>query len=230
MGAGIGDVFSWGVPWSLLTSLDEVERREFLALARRRTFERRDVLCHAGEQADSLHLVEHGRLGVQVSLPSGASAMINVLGPGDYFGELALLSHGGLRTATISALEVSTTLVVTASAFRRLRESRPSVERTLTGLLSARVDELSHRLIEAMYVGLDGRLLRRLVELCETYGRGQARVVVPLTQSQLADLTGGTRPTVNQVLQRLVDEGLVVIARGRVEVLDVPGLRRRAGL
>lgn len=216
--------------WPLLTSLDETERRELLKSARRRSFGRHEVVCHAGDPADSLHLVESGRLAVHVSLPSGDSAMINVLGPGDYFGELALLIPDGQRTATISALEPATTRVVTASAFRRLCETRPSVERTLTTLLAARVDELSQRLIEAMYVGLDRRLQRRLAELCETYGPGESRVVVPLTQTQLADLTGGTRPTVNQVLQRLADAGLVSLSRGRVEVRDVAALRRRAGL
>ena len=91
--------------WPLLASLSEDEQREFVALARRRQFAKNEVVCHAGDPADSLHLVTSGRLSVRVSLPSGDTAMINVLRPGSYFGELALLREDNHRTATITALE-----------------------------------------------------------------------------------------------------------------------------
>ena len=53
-------------------------------------------------------------------------------------------------------------------------------------------------------------------------------MTIPFTQSQLADLAGGTRPSVNQALQRLVDQGIVSVGRGRVEVLDRPRLSAKA--
>jgi CRP-like cAMP-binding protein len=54
-------------------------------------------------------------------------------------------------------------------------------------------------------------------------------VVVPLTQEHLADFVGGSRPTVNQVLQRLVAQGVVQLGRGRITVLDRQALRRKSG-
>ena len=215
--------------WPLLASLSEEERREFLALGRRRQFGKGDIVCHAGDPADSLHLVTSGRLSVQVSLSTGDSAMINVLTPGTYFGELALLRTDNHRTATITALEPTETLAINAAAFQRLCEARPAVERTLAALLGHRVDELSQRLLESMYVGLDRRLYRRLDELCTAYAEGGGPVVIPLTQSQLAELTGGTRPTVNQILQKLADQGVVEVSRGKVLVLDHPRLRAKCG-
>jgi CRP/FNR family cyclic AMP-dependent transcriptional regulator len=206
------------VTWPLLDGLSVGEREQLLALARPRTFARAAVVCHAGDPADSMHLVAEGRLAVQVSLDTGESSMINLLGPGDYFGELALLDRTGGRTATVSALEDSRTLVIGAQAFTRLRESNPSFERTLTVLLAHRVDILSQRLLEAMYVDLDTRLRRRLVELSRSYSSGDGRVRIPLTQTQLAGLVGGTRQSVNQALQRLAEAGIVVVQRGQVEV------------
>lgn len=215
--------------WPLLATLTDAERRELTAAARPRTFERNEVVCHEGDPADSLHLVADGRLSVRVSLASGDRAMLNVLGPGDYFGELALLRHDRRRTATITALEPARTLVLAASAFRRICETSPSVERALTATLADRIDELSKRLIEVMYVGLDRRVFRRLHELAESYRATDGTMLVPLTQTQLAEMTGGTRPSVNQALQRLVDEGIVEVHRGRIEVLDLERLRRRSG-
>ena len=97
-------------------------------------------------------------------------------------------------------------------------------------LLADRVRELSERLLEAMYDGLDRRLYRCLYRLGRVYVDGQGPVTIPMTQDQLSDLVGGTRPTVNQVLQKLVEQGVVELGRGRVVLLDVPTLRRKAAL
>jgi CRP-like cAMP-binding protein len=211
----------------LLAGLSDAQRQELMALGRRRTFARNEVVCHAGDPADSLHLVLHGLLAVRVSLPSGDTSMINVLGGGGYFGELALLRSEATRTATITALEPTATLAVSATAFRRLREANPQVEHALSALLADRIDRLSQKVLELTYVGVDRRLYRRLDELCA--GAPAGPVSIPLTQSQLGELTGGTRPTVNQALQRLVEQGIIALGRGRVDVLDRARLRARCG-
>jgi CRP/FNR family cyclic AMP-dependent transcriptional regulator len=198
-----------------------------MAAAHRRHFERNEVICHAGDPADSLHLVESGHLAVRGSLASGSTATFNILSTGDYFGELALLRDDRRRTATVVAVEPSRTLSIAGSTFRRLCASNPHVERALSVLLADRVDKLSKRLLETMFVSLDRRIYRRLVELAGSYGSDDNRASIPLSQSSLADLVGATRPSVNQVLQRLVNQRVVALGRGRIDVLDVAALARR---
>jgi CRP-like cAMP-binding protein len=129
----------------------------------------------------------------------------------------------------VLALEPAETLSLSAAAFRQLCETHPRVEHLLTTLLARRVEELSKRLLEALYVGLDRRVYRRLIELCDVYGTQDGVSIVPLTQDQLADLVGGTRPSVNQVLQKLAAQDVLVLGRGRIEVRDRATLQRRAG-
>lgn len=215
--------------WPLLRSLTDADRQELLALGRRRRFARNEVVCHEGDPADSLHLVVAGHLSIRISLASGDTATINVLGPGSSFGELALLRADGARTATVTALEAAETVAVPASAFQQLCRRQPEVQRMRSVILGERVDELSRRLLEMTYVGLDRRVYRRLLELASSYDDGSGPPVVPLTQSQLADLTGGTRPTINQVLQRLVEQRVLEVGRGRIVVLDREQLARKAG-
>jgi len=71
-------------------------------------------------------------------------------------------------------------------------------------------------------------VFRRLMELDEIYGNGEPGTVIPLTQDDLAGLAGASRPTVNQVLARLGDQGVVVVGRGRIQILQPAGLRRLA--
>lgn len=215
------------VEWPLLASVGELERRALLDATRRRTFARGDIVMHEGDPADSLHLVEAGHFAVRASTSQGEAVTLNVLGPGQQFGELSLVSATELRyrSATVQALDSAVTLSMGTAVFQRLCEQHPDVERLLVTMLAARVRELSDRLLEALHVGLDRRLYRRLLELDDLYG-GEP---IPLTQEQLADLVGGTRPSVNQVLQRLVIEGCVELGRGRVSILDPVTLERRAG-
>lgn len=193
-----------------------------LAAARPHRYARGEVLVNEGDPSESLHLVASGRLAVRVSTSDGANATINLLGPGDYFGELSLLEGSSpVRSATIVALEPAQTLSLSAAEFRELRRRHPAANQLLLALMARRVEELSARLLEAMYDGLDRRVHRRLGELADLYGRDRpGPVVVPLTQEHLAELVGGTRPSVNQVLQRLAADGIVQLGRGKVTVLD----------
>ncbi|GAA1478924.1 Crp/Fnr family transcriptional regulator [Nocardioides aestuarii] len=216
--------------WSLLAALDEAERQQVLATTRRRSFTTGEVLVHESDPADSLHLVESGRLAVQVTTADGDTATINVLGPGSYFGELSLLDgRAPRRSATVLALEPSVTRVLGATAFADLRRRHRAADHMLLVLLARRVEELSSRLVEATYDALDQRVHRRLHELAAMYAVGPGPVTVPLRQEVLAELVGGSRPSVNQVLQRLAAEGVVSLGRGRVVVLDRDRLAERAG-
>ena len=217
--------------WPLLEPLPENDRRAVLAAARRRKYGKGEIVFHEGDPADSLHLVLSGHLAIQVSTPDGERATLNVLSPGAHLGELALLpgAPAHQRSASVVALEPAETLVLSTAVFRELCEQNPQIERLLVELMAARIRELSARLVEALYTGLDRRLYRCLLSLAEVYGSGSANPVIPLTQEQLADLVGGTRPSVNQILQRLLDQHVIDLGRGKVTVLDLAALRRKSG-
>ena len=219
------------IDWALLASMPEAEREQLLARTRRRSYARHEVLVREGDPSDSLHLLEEGRLAVRVDTAAGDTALLNVIGPGDWFGELSLLVGGApVRTATVVALESATTRSLSTAAFAELRQRHPASGELLLTLLSRRVDELSSRLVEVMYDSLDRRVHRRLLDLVRTYGDsdGTRPVTVPLTQEQLAELVGGTRPSVNEVLQKLARKGVVELGRGRIIVQRPRELDRRA--
>jgi CRP-like cAMP-binding protein len=213
-----------GHEWTLLASLDTAERESLLSSTTRRRFARGDVLVHQGDPSDSLHLVERGRVAVRVATTDGDTATLNILGPGDFFGELSLIDGSPpSRTASVVALEPVETRRLAATAFSRLRERHPAAEQLLLSLMARRVQELSSRLLEAMYEGLDRRVCRRLDDLAGRYGDdgdGGDAVVIPLTQEDLAGLVGGTRQSVNEVLQRLAALGVVELRRGRIVVQE----------
>ena len=96
--------------------------------------------------------------------------------------------------------------------------------------LVGEVRRLSAQLVEALYVPADKRIYLRLCDLARIFAGSEedAPVPIPLTQEELGQLAGTTRPTANRVLRAAEEEGIVSITRGRIEVLDRATIAKRA--
>src|SRR5947209_18542780 len=114
--------------WELFGDLPPEEIRRVLTTARRRTFSRGEVVFHEGDPADSLHLVAKGRFAVRVTTPVADTATLAIRGPGEAFGELALVSDAP-RSATVAALEPAETHSLYRREFDQLRRDHPHVDR-----------------------------------------------------------------------------------------------------
>ncbi len=215
--------------FALLRGAAPAELDELLSRARRRRFAAGEIVFHAGDPGDTVHFVRSGRFAVRIMTEFGDVATLNVVGAGDTFGELALVSPDLQRSATVLALEDGETLSVHRHDFDRLRSERPQTDELLMGLLTARVRRLSEQLVEALYLPAETRIRRRLLDVARLYGDALDGTVIPLTQEVLASLSGTSRATVNKVLREEQEAGALELARGRTTLRDVAGLERRAG-
>jgi CRP-like cAMP-binding protein len=160
--------------------------------------------------------------------PLGQVATIGLRGPGDSFGEMALLDDNATRSATVTALEEAETFSITRGDFERLRARHPAVNEILLRFLQDEVRLLNERLLEALYVPVEKRVLRRLVELAAMYPSRENEALISLTQESLAELAGASRATVNQVLRDEERRGSIELQRGKTRILDVAALTARA--
>lgn len=211
--------------WPLLVDLPPGDVRQLLSIARRRTFEKGEVVFHRDDPAESLHLIVRGRFAARVLTPRGDSVLLEVLRPGQAFGELALLLPEARRSATVSALEDGETRSIFRDDFALLQRTHPGVKDVLLRLLAEQLRRATDRIVEAHYVDAETRVRRRLVELAGAYGSE----VVPLTQEDLAAMAGTSRATVNRVLREEEERGVVALRRGRTTILDLASLERRCG-
>jgi CRP/FNR family cyclic AMP-dependent transcriptional regulator len=210
--------------WALLEGVPEEDVRRLLSVARRRKFDRGEVVFHEQDPADTLHLIVKGRFVVRTQTPLGERAILAVLGPGEMFGELSLLGEDMKRSATIVALEGGETHSIHRLDFDGLRRDHPETAQVLIAILAGQVRRLSRHLLEALYVPADKRVLRRLLEVAALFDDG----VVPLNQEDVASLAGTSRATVNRVLREEEDRGTIELGRGKTVVLDTEALERRA--
>jgi CRP-like cAMP-binding protein len=184
-----------------------------------------------GESGESLHLLESGHVAAKRVLPTGEVGTLLVLGPGEVFGELAVVAPGP-RNSTVVTLDEVVTRSITAAAFDAVRAQHPGVDRVLVQQLTGEVRRLSGLLMEALYWPAEARIAARLAELIDVFadpGDPGSRVVIPLTQEEVAQLAGTARPTANRVLREAEAAGEVDLQRGRIVVLDRAGLLHRLG-
>jgi len=212
--------------WRLLEDVPEADVQRLVSVSHRRRFGRNEVVFHRDDPADSLHLIEKGRVAVRVSTPLGDTVTITVRGPGWSFGEMALVG-ASRRTATVAALDQTETLAVYKDDFEQLRREHPSVDKLLFAFLVGEIRLLEERLLEALYRPVERRVLRRLDELTAKTDDRQP-LEVPLTQEELAELAGTTRSTINRILRDEARRGTIRLERGRTIVLDREEIARRA--
>ena len=212
--------------WQLLAGIPPDDVRAVLSLARRSTYRRGEVVFHHHDPADAVHLIVKGRFDIRITSPHGDVVSLAIRGPGEIFGELAIVT-GAERSATVTALEPGETLVLRGSELRRLARAHASVDEVLVRVLAEHVALLSERLVEAYTVDAETRVARRVLELGRVYG-GAPPVVIPLIQEDLAALAGTSRATVNRVLRDAESRGLVELGRGRTVLHDPDGLARLA--
>ena len=207
--------------WSIFEHVGPDEVRQLLQLARRRRFRKGESAIHEGDLADSLHLIDIGYVAVRVATPRGDVATLEMLGPGSHFGDLVMI-EGERRSAGVTAVSKVETLELRYADVERFRGEHPDLDRALLVALARQLRRTSASLVEAMYLPAPVRIARRLAGLRALYGSD----AIPVTQEDLADLSGATRQTVNQVLTDLRDRGVIAVARGRVTVIDAVGLER----
>jgi len=207
-----------GVQWRLLEGVSAEDVERLVAVSQHCTFRRGQVVFHAGDEGDALHLVSTGRFAIRV----GDALLLDVVGPGDAFGELALVS-AARRNATVQALSEGETLALQRGAFEALRLQRPAVDRALVVMLAERLRRAGRLIVEAHFVDAELRVRRRLLELAETFDGP-----IPLTQEEIAQTAGTSRATVNRVLRDEAASGTIELARSRTTVVDADALRGHA--
>ncbi len=181
-----------------------------------RRFNAGQVIFHLGDPGGLLYIVIGGKVKISRATPDGQEALLAILGPGDFFGELALLDDAP-RSATAEALEQTETITLHRDEFLRFLESNPSFARHVLGTLARRIRHMNNQISDIFFLDLPARLARLLLELSSNHGRPTRNgtlIDISLTQTDLAEMTGATRVSINKALARFRRQGWIS-TRGR---------------
>jgi CRP-like cAMP-binding protein len=195
------------------------------ALATQRGYRRGEVLFRSGDAGDALLGVVSGRIRISTGNAEGREIFLNIMEPGDTFGEIALLD-GGPRTATATAIEPSELVSLRRGPLFELLEREPKTALELLKLCGERLRWTSGLLEDSVFLDAPARLAKRLLSLGELHGeKTAAGNRVRISQEELASFLGVSRQAVNEQLQDWKARGWVALGRGSITVQDTAALK-----
>jgi CRP-like cAMP-binding protein len=214
----------------LFRGLPPATLERIAALATQRGYRRGEIVFSAGDAGDALFGVVSGRIRISTGNADGREIFLNIMEPGETFGEIALLD-GGTRTATATATEPSELVSIRREPLFELLGREPRAALELLRLCGERLRWTSGLLEDAALLDAPARLAKRLLSLGEQHGEdGAGGRLVRISQEDLASFLGVSRQAVNEQLQGWKAKGWVALGRGTVTVRDAAALRRQVGV
>jgi CRP/FNR family cyclic AMP-dependent transcriptional regulator len=193
------------------------------------------ILFHKGDPGDGMMAVISGRVKIRSHSADGKELVMNVIKPGELFGEIALLDAKP-RTADAVTMEPCELLVLERRDFIPFLADRPQACFHLLTVLCERLRQTSQQLEDALFLDLPSRLARCLVRLAERFGKPVGdgtqgtQIDVRLSQQELAAFVGMTRESVNKQLATWRRDGVVGFSAGMVTIHDMAELRFVSGI
>jgi CRP/FNR family transcriptional regulator, cyclic AMP receptor protein len=209
----------------LFRGLSPVALERIAELAVQRSFREGEIVFSQGNAGDALYAVVTGKIRISAGAADGREIFLNIMEPGDTFGEIALLD-GGTRTATATATAASELVSIRREHFVGLLEREPRVALELLRLCGERLRWTSGLVEDAALRNASTRLAKRVLSLGQLHGqRVSGGLTLRISQEDLASFLGVSRQVVNQYLQDWKGRGWVNLGRGVITVRDEAAIR-----
>jgi len=195
------------------------------SLGIRQQYAKGETIFAQSDPADGLYGVVTGRVRISTSSADGKELFLNIMEPGDTFGEIALLD-GRPRTASASATSAADIVVIPREDFMGLLRREPELVSHVLELLCQRLRWLSGLAEESALLPVPARLAKRLLTLGHMHGQNTAKGVrLSISQEEMARFVGLSRQVVNQYLQNWKSQRWVGLGRSNITILDPDALQ-----
>jgi CRP-like cAMP-binding protein len=198
--------------FDLFAELDDRELGSIAAVAKVRRYAKDDVVFHADESGDVFCLIKEGEVKVTMISPEGKEIILSMMGPGEFFGEMALLDDAP-RSATVIATEALELVTIWRNDFLQILQENFSIARKVLAELSRRLRNASNRIESLATMDVYGRLARFFLDLAAENGKqldnGYVAVTRP-THQAIANTIGTSRETVSRLIHDLMRQNLLL--------------------
>jgi len=188
------------------------------------TLKRGATIVSKGDPGNSLIAIISGTVKISVSSADGRSAILNLIGPGEIFGEVAILD-GLARTADATANTNCEIYVIDRRDFIPFVRSQPALAMKFIELLCTRLRWTSDQVEEVILRDLPGRLASALLRLTEKHKLAPAGRTIAITQQEISEMVGMTRESINKQLRVWAARKWVRLEHGAIVVLDAQSLQ-----
>jgi CRP-like cAMP-binding protein len=195
--------------------------------AKHSTLKRGTTLFSKGDPGNSLYAVISGTVKMSISSPDGRNAILNIVGPGEIFGEIALLD-GQPRSTDAIANSTCELFVIDRREFIPFVRAQPALAMKFIELLCERLRSTSDQVEQIILQNLPGRLASALLRLSEKHNPDPQGRTIAITQQEISEMVGMTRESINKQLRAWAGRDWVRLEHGAIVVLNAEALRDMA--
>jgi CRP/FNR family transcriptional regulator, cyclic AMP receptor protein len=207
------------------------EMDDLIAHSQERRLPRGTLIFSKGDPGSSMLAVLTGLIRVGATSADGREITLNVIGPGEIVGEIALLD-GQPRSADAVAAEETVAMVIERRFFLPFLIRHEGLVERMLAVLCDRLRRTSAALEELALLDLPARMARTLTKLASDYGKpvpGGVRIEIRLSQKDMSNLVAATRESVNKQLKVWREAGLIELDGGHVVITDMAALKKLLG-
>jgi CRP/FNR family transcriptional regulator len=216
----------------LFQDLTEDELRTIAPLFQENKWNRGKLLFMEGDTGDELFVVKSGVVKIY-RFDDEKEIILALFGPGDFFGEMAVIQPALNRSATAETLESCSIYTMKRSVFYEFMEKHPRMCIKLLEVTVQRLRNANDQIYNLTFLDVRSRIIRTILRLAEERGvkLGDGLLVdIRMTHQQLASFAGTARESATKVLQELSEEGMIVVEKKRIFLPDHEKLKELAGL
>lgn len=178
------------------------------------------TLFRKGDTGSRLYAVYSGAVKITTPSEKGKDAILNTIGSGQVFGEIAALD-GGVRTADAVTLVDCEFMIIERRDIVDLMRDHPDVAHKFIEVLCARIRRTSEQVEDIVFLGLPARLAKTLLQ-----ASAGGTAAIRTTQQELSQVIGTSRESTNKQLREWEKQGLIKLGRGTVSILLPQGLKQ----
>ncbi len=184
-----------------------------------RTFKKNTIIIHEGDLSDSLYVILSGRVRIYLSDEEGKEVDLNILGAGEYFGELAALDNFP-RSASVITLQESRFMIVSKKEFDSCLTTNPQIAVRIIDELTSRFRSMTDNVKSLALMDVYGRVARTLINLAAESDDGKLVIQQKLTQQDLANMVGASREMVSRILKDLTRGGYITVESKHITIQE----------
>lgn len=200
----------------MFSELAPAETDALTAHCQTRTYPANSILINEGDNTDSLYVILEGEVKVYASDETGKEVILNILGPGEYFGELSLVDDQP-RSASVMTLSPIKTMIISKSEFKRCLAENPELSFNLIRSLTKQVRALTDSVKNLALMDVYGRVAHTLLDLA-TDVDGKHVIQQKLTHQDIANMVGASREMVSRILKDLTTGGYISVDKKHITI------------
>ena len=213
---------------SLFSELQNEDIEKIAEISSEKTHKKNEVIFHENDPGSVLFILKSGAVKISVCDRNGKEDILKIIYPGEYFGDMSLLD-GKHRSATVTAMEKSVSLIVQREQFLSLINKHPNLVMNMLATMSRRLRKTDEKIASLRFADAYGKVAKVILDLAEEHGtRADGKIVVDLNldRQAFADHAGTTRETATRILNEFQKSGCILMNKRKITVLNESVLRR----